>query len=83
MKRHDPRSVKITFGEMRSGGGPTDIMVYCADHRCSHSVAMSADQWPNHVRLSDIEQRFVCQACGKRGADIRPDYGRAKMGSGG
>jgi hypothetical protein len=22
---------KITFGEMRSGGGPTGILVYCAD----------------------------------------------------
>jgi hypothetical protein len=26
---------KITFGEMRSGGGPTGIVVYCADYRCS------------------------------------------------
>jgi hypothetical protein len=35
---------KITFGEMRSGGGPTGILVYCADYRCSHSIEMSADQ---------------------------------------
>jgi len=48
------------------------IMVYCADYRCSHSIAMRADQWPDDVRLSDIEPRFVCQACGKRGADVRP-----------
>jgi hypothetical protein len=27
-----------------------------------------ADQWPDDVRLSDIEHRFVCTACGKRGA---------------
>jgi hypothetical protein len=27
MERHDPRPVKITFGEMRSGGGPTGILV--------------------------------------------------------
>jgi hypothetical protein len=26
------------------------------------------------VRLSDIEPRFVCQACGKRGADVRPNF---------
>jgi hypothetical protein len=24
--------------------------------------------------LSDIEPRFPCQACGQRGADIRPDF---------
>jgi hypothetical protein len=27
---------------------------------------------PDHVRLSDLEPLFVCQACGHRGADIRP-----------
>ena len=36
-------------------------------------VTASADPWPDHIRLSDIEHRFVCEACGKRGADVRPD----------
>jgi hypothetical protein len=31
----------------------------------------TADQWPNDMRLSDLEPRFVCKACGKRGADAR------------
>jgi hypothetical protein len=26
------------------------------------------------IRLSDIEPRFTCKACGKRGADVRPDF---------
>ncbi len=26
------------------------------------------------IRLSDLEPLFVCQACGRRGADIRPDW---------
>jgi hypothetical protein len=52
------RPVKITFGEMRSCGGPTGILVYCADYRCSHSIEMSAHQWNDDVRLSDIEPRF-------------------------
>ena len=50
------------------------LLVYRADHRCSHSIAVSADGWPDDVRLSDIEHRFVCEACGKRGADVRPDF---------
>jgi hypothetical protein len=57
------RPVKITFGEMRSGG-ETGILVYCADYRSSHSIAISADQWGDDLRLSDIEPRFVCRACG-------------------
>jgi hypothetical protein len=26
------------------------------------------------ARLSDIEERFTCRVCGKRGADVRPDF---------
>jgi hypothetical protein len=58
----------------------TGILVYCADYRCSHSMAMSADQWPDDVRLSDIEPRFVCKTCGKRVAEVRPHFQPARMG---
>jgi hypothetical protein len=50
---------KITFGEMRASG-VRNVLVYCRDHRCSHSIEVSADRWPDHVRLSDIEPGFVC-----------------------
>jgi hypothetical protein len=69
------RQTKITFGEMRSSGA-RGVLVYCSDYKCSHSTAINADQWSNDVRLSDIEPRFTCQACGQRGADVRPDFGR-------
>ena len=62
----DDHPQKITFGEMRASG-VRDVLVYCRDHRCSHHIAISADFWPDHVRLSDIEDRFVCRICGKRG----------------
>jgi hypothetical protein len=67
------RPQKITFAEMRDAG-VRGILIYCSDFRCSHSLAISADQWPDHVRLSDLEGRFVCKDCGKRGADVRPDF---------
>jgi hypothetical protein len=35
---------------------------------------VSADQWPDEMRLSDIEPGFTCTACGKRGADVLPDF---------
>ena len=50
------------------------LLIYCGDYHCSHSIALSADRWPEDVRLSDLEPRFVCQAYGQRGADIRPDF---------
>jgi hypothetical protein len=33
-----------------------------------------ADQWPDDIRLSDLEPQFICAACGKRGTDVRPDF---------
>ena len=62
---------KITFAEMRSTGN-TSIIVYCSDFRCSHHAVISAEQWPDEVRLSDIEPHFVCSVCGTKGAEIRP-----------
>jgi hypothetical protein len=55
---------------MRSQG-VRGLLIYCADYRCSHSIAISADRWPDDVRLSDLEARFTCRACGHRGADVR------------
>ena len=34
---------------------------------------MNADPWQDHIRLSEFEPRFICTACGGRGADIKPD----------
>ena len=60
--------------EMRASG-VRGLLIYCSDYRCSHWTAISGDQWPDEVRLSDIEPRFACQACGRRGADVRPNFG--------
>jgi hypothetical protein len=67
------RTQKITFGEMRAAG-VRGVLIYCTDYRCSNSIALMADQWSDDLRLSDIEPRFVCSACGKRGADVCPDF---------
>jgi hypothetical protein len=67
---------KITPGEMRASG-VCGLLVFCADYRCSHLRRLaSADvnRWSGDVRLSDLEPRFICTACGKRGGDVRPDF---------
>jgi hypothetical protein len=51
------RTQKITFAEMRESG-IRGLLVYCADYRCSHSIAISGDAWPDDIRLSDIEPRL-------------------------
>jgi hypothetical protein len=64
------RPEKITFADMRDMG-VRGLLIYCSDYKCSHLVTMSSDRWPDGMRLSDIERRFVCSACDKRGADVR------------
>jgi hypothetical protein len=65
------RPQKITLAEMRPSG-VRGLLIYCADYKCSHSIAISADQWPDDMRL--YADRFTCTACGTRGADVRPDF---------
>ena len=77
------RQQKITLGEMRESG-VTGLLVYCSDYKCSHSIKLEAtmvDRWPDSVRLSDLEGRFICKRCGNRGADVRPHFAPARMGS--
>jgi hypothetical protein len=61
---------------------PSPLLVYCGVYKCAHSVVISSERWPDHIRLSDLEPKFTCQACGKRGADFRPLFERARMGTG-
>jgi hypothetical protein len=55
------------------------VLVYCTDYKCFHHVEIDAELWPSTVRLSGIERHFVCQACGRRGADVRPLFEPARM----
>jgi hypothetical protein len=75
------RQQKITLGEMRQSG-PRRLLIYCGDYRCAHSVVVDADSWGDAVRLSDLEPKFTCKVCGRRGADVRPLFEKARMGTG-
>ncbi|EJN15671.1 hypothetical protein PMI42_00688 [Bradyrhizobium sp. YR681] len=81
------RGQKITLGEMRAGmGGTRRLLIYCTNPLCRRMVRLSAqdvDRWPDDVRLSDIESRLACTACGQHSADVRPDFDAPTMGTGG
>ena len=67
------RQKKITLGEMRASG-VRGLLIYCSDYRCSHWTTMSADKWPDDLRCPIWSRDFICEACGKRGADVRPNF---------
>jgi hypothetical protein len=74
------RAQKITLGETRQSG-PTRLIVYCSDYKCAHSVVIDAGRWGDDVRISELEPKFTCWARGHRGADIRPLFVQARMGT--
>jgi hypothetical protein len=73
------REQKITLGEMRASG-LRGLLVYCADYKCAHSVEISGDRRPDHIRLSDLEPLFVCQACGHTAPMSGPHFDSANGG---
>lgn len=79
------RPQKITFAEMRSQGEEYRLIIFCGGVKCSHNTVVADDpeRWPGHVRLSDIEPKFVCTACGHRGAIVRPQPPPPRMGTDG
>jgi hypothetical protein len=71
------RPQKITFAEMHASG-VRGLLIYCSDYRCSHWTAISGGRWTDGARLSDSEPPYTCHACGRRGADVRPDWQSAE-----
>jgi hypothetical protein len=51
---------KISVAELREMG-LSGVVVWC---HCGHHVAVSADTWPDELRLSEIEERCVCSVPG-------------------
>jgi hypothetical protein len=43
------RPQKITFAKMRDMG-VHGLLIYCQDYKSSHSLAISADRWPDDLR---------------------------------
>lgn len=77
------RQRKITLGEMREMS-TRGLLVYCSDYRCSHSTELGTAEvgkWPDSVRLSDLEPRFVCGRRRKRGVNVRRNHAPTTMGS--
>jgi hypothetical protein len=67
------RPTKITFGEMREYG-IRGVLIYCTDYKCSHSVAVMADQWADDVILGCRILRTVSPAL--PAASAAPTCGR-------
>ena len=53
---------------------PATGTAHCGESFLRHRLIVSCRFGMEAARISDIEPLFVCQGCGERGADIRPDF---------
>ena len=59
------RPQKIAFGELNfaemRAAGVSDVLVYCADYRCSHWTHLDADRWARLGSRQIIASRLLGQ----------------------
>ena len=75
-------SKSVTLGHIRSHGC-RDVLVYCRDIVCNHSAKMNADHLGDHTPVRSLGARMACTKCGRRGAEVRPDWGPHTKHAGG
>ena len=68
---------ELTLGAMRRSG-VRGVTICCT--ACGHLAKLVPDEWPDEAQLADLQQRFVCLACGHKSADIEPDFDWDKQG---
>jgi hypothetical protein len=71
-------SGSVTLGHIR-GHGCRDLLVYCRDVDCDHSVTMNANHLPDDTAIRPLGKRMVCsRTCRRRG---QPDGALTQIGS--
>ena len=60
-----------TFADMRDLG-VRGLLIYCADYRCSHSIALSADQWPMTFAYPILSQASPARSAASAGPTCGP-----------
>jgi hypothetical protein len=66
-------SPPMTLGNMRANGVRT-IAAYCQSSNCYHSGVVSVSDLSDDVEVPAIVSRLRCTACGRLGAESRPNW---------
>jgi hypothetical protein len=54
----------------------THILIYCTNFPafCHHDAKRPIADFPDDLLLDDLQARCRCTRCGKKGAEVRPDW---------
>jgi hypothetical protein len=69
------RPQKIAFAQMRASGVRGEV-IYCTDYKCSHSIAISGDAWPDDADYPTLSRGL----CARLVASVAPACGRTSTG---
>ena len=58
-RNHGHEALPKNFAWRMRASGVYGLLVCCSDYRCSHSITVNADQWPDERRLSDLEKHHL------------------------
>ena len=73
LEQSEPRNANI--GHCRAHD-LTHLLIYCTNFPvfCYHDARIPIDGLPDDLQLDDIQARCRCTRCGKKGAEVRPDW---------
>jgi hypothetical protein len=54
--------------------GVTHLRINCVDPACNHHTLISLEGLPDDLVLADLKPTLRCAKCGRKGADVRPDW---------
>ena len=57
--------------------GIRGVTVCCTT--CLNLAKLILDELPDEAHLADLQQQFVCEECGHKGAAIEPDFDWDKL----
>ena len=57
--------------------GIRSLRVTCG--KCLVEQSVNVDEYPGETRVRWFAARMICQNCGTKGADVRPDWSEQQM----
>jgi hypothetical protein len=77
-----PATEPMTIGNMRENG-MRSLSVWChgrdaLGRACGHQTVMNVDHLPAEIEIPSIGPKLRCTACGRLGADARPNWSDVK-----
>jgi hypothetical protein len=72
-KMHSMQWRRDTVGRVK-GYGVTHLLIFCGRPECRSESKMPIERFPDDTDILSIGARMRCGRCGRKGADVRPDW---------